>query len=58
MRPIFTDRFEHIDLLLRPVEHGPVLLEILLNHVVPRRAPLADGLHLNFHLSIMSVIFS
>ena len=49
-RVISTYRLEHIDLLRRAIEHGPVLLEILLNHVLPRRAPVANGFHLHLHL--------
>lgn len=45
-----TYRFEHMNLLRRAIENGPVLLEILLNHILARRAPVANGFHLDLHL--------
>jgi hypothetical protein len=45
-----TYSFEHIHLLRRAIEHDSVLLEILLNHLLPRSVSVANGFHLNLHL--------
>jgi hypothetical protein len=41
-------------MLRRAVEHGEILLKILLNHLLPRRLSVADGFHLNLHLPRVS----
>lgn len=45
-----TYRFENVDLLHGAVEHGTVLIQVLVHNIVARRAPFANGLHLEFHL--------
>jgi hypothetical protein len=49
-----TYRLENIDLLHGTVEDGAVLIQVLLDDVVARCAPFADGFHLEFHLRWVS----
>jgi hypothetical protein len=51
---IETYRFEYVDLLYGTVEDGAILFQILLHHIVARRASFADSLHLEFHLRWVS----